>query len=166
MRNTDRAPKVNAHNNSQAPNINHVVVALFSFFKDFRGDVIRCAAKRCPPHNLHVVTREEKGREPEVADFGVHVAIEEDVSHFQVSMDDTLGVHVFDCPRYLDTVESHLRFRQAFTPFNHVHKRSIRAELEDEVCAVFEGKCAVKLNNVLMAHLRVDLQLRLKLHDS
>ena len=58
----------------------------------FRGDVVWS-----PADCSFLFLRElQLSREAEVSYFEFHTAVDEDVSHLEISMDDTIGVHVLD----------------------------------------------------------------------
>lgn len=104
-------------------------MALLALFKDLWRDVIWRATQSCPADGLHVPSGDQQGCETEIANLDIHVPVEKDVSHLEIPVDYALRVHVFNGARDLDSIEAHLRFRQALSPLNHVHQRSIRAEL-------------------------------------
>ena len=60
------------------------------FFKDLGCDVVGGAADGFFAVSLVF----DFGAETEIADFGVHELVDEDVTEFEVSMDDTLGVNI------------------------------------------------------------------------
>lgn len=106
-----------------------MIVPLLSLFENFRGNIVRRAAERCPAHHLHVLARKKQRGESKVTDLGVHILVEKNVSDLEVAVNDTLGVHVLDSAGNLDTVKAHLGLCQAFTPLDHVHQRTIRTQL-------------------------------------
>lgn len=134
-----------------------------SLLQDLGGNVIRRAAKRGPPDGVHVVTSNQQGSQTKIADLGIHVLIEENVAHLQIAMYDALPVHVFDCPSDLYGVETDFGLGQPFPLLYHLHQRAVWTELEDEICATLESERSVKLHDVRVPHLGVDLKLSLKL---
>jgi len=56
-----------------------------------------------------VVVLESSGQ-AKVADLDMEVVVEEDIAQLQVTVDDTLAVHVGDSLQQLHHVESHLGF--------------------------------------------------------
>lgn len=144
---------IHEHDNTQTPDVNHVVVAFLAFLEDLRGDIVRSPAQGSSPNGVHILASDKQCSQPKVPNLGIHVLVQENVAHLQVTVDDSLAVHVLDSAGNLDGIESDLGFRQALSPFDHIHKRPIRTQLQDEIGAVFKRERPVELDDVLLLHL-------------
>lgn len=138
-------------------------MALFALFEDFGSNVIRSSAEGRAANGVHVAARYQQRRQAKVANLCIHVRVEEDVAHFQVSVNNAFAVHVLDSAGNLHRVETDLGLGKALSALDHVHERAVGTQLEDEIGAIVEGKGSEKLDDVLVAHFRVYLQFRLKL---
>lgn len=154
----------NSHNDSQTPDIDHVIMALLALFQDLRCDVVWCSAKGRSADSVHITSCNQKSRETKVTNLGIHLRVEEDVAHLQISVDDALAMHVLDCASDLNRVEANLGFGEAFSSLHHIHEGAVGAELEGQVCRLVEGEGSEELHNVLVVHLGMDLKLGLELH--
>ena len=76
------------HDDSYRPDVDFVAVSLL--FKDFGCYIVGSATNGFFAVSLIF----DFGAETEIADFGVHELVDEDVTEFEVSMDDTLGVNI------------------------------------------------------------------------
>lgn len=152
-----------SHDDTQTPYIDHVVMASPTLLQDLGGNIVRSAAECGPSDGVHVVTSHQEGSQSEVADFRVHVPVKKNIAHLQITVDDALSMHVFNGTGNLHSVKAYFGFCQTLPPLYHLHQRSVRAELEGEVCAVVERKGAVELNDVMLSHFRVYLELGLEL---
>lgn len=141
-------------------------MALAALFENLGGNVVGRAAQRRPPHDLHVLAGEEERSQTKVANLGVHVLVEEDVAHLEIAVDNALGVHVLDGTGNLDRVEADLWLRESLSSLDHVHQGAVGAQLQDQVGAALKGEGAVELDDVLVAHLGVDLQFGLELEKA
>lgn len=151
------------HYNAQAPNVYAMVMALLPLLQDLGGDVVRGAAESGTSYGLHVSSGHHQGSEAKVANLSIHPRVEKDVAHLQVTVDDSFTVHVFDSTRNLDGVEAHFGFGETFSPLDHIHERAVGTEFKDEVCGLLKAKCAEEVDDILVLHLGVYLQLGLKL---
>ena len=85
----------------------------------FRGDVVWRAAHGLP--SLLIFFGNKHGSQAKIAQFDIHVAVEKDVAHFQVSMRDISLVEVFDCAAELNHEPAYLGQAQAFPLMDHLH---------------------------------------------
>lgn len=100
-------------------------MALLPLLKNLRSNIVWRAAQRRPSNGLHVPTSHHQRSKAEVANLGIHLVIQKDVAHFQISVNNTLAVHVFDGAGDLDGVESDFGFGEALSTLYHVHKRPV-----------------------------------------
>lgn len=141
-------------------------MTLLSLLENFGCDVIGRATQSCPSYGLHIAAGNEQSSQSKVANLGVHSVVEEDVTHLQISVNDALSMHVLDGSGDLHRVESNLGLRQPLALLDHVHKRTIGAELENKIHAVMKRERSEELDNVLLVHLRVDLEFGLELQGA
>jgi hypothetical protein len=78
-------------------------------------------------------------------------------------VDDPFGMHILDCACHLHSPKSDFWFGDIFSLLYHIHQRSIWAELQYYVGAFLIGKSTVKLDDIGVLHLGMNLELRLKL---
>lgn len=122
-------------------------------FDDFRGDIVRCAA-HCP---LFLVDELEFGGEPEIANFEIHVIIEEDVPHFKIAVDDSVAVHVLQGRNNLVHIVSCL-FDGEFLPlFYHFAESLVGTEFQDYVDVLLVFEDGIKFYDVLLVQRLVNL---------
>jgi len=74
-----------------------------------------------------------EGGEAEISDFEVHVVVDEDVFKFQVSVNDTLAVHVLEHIAHLREEETAAVFAHASKSLAQVEKETTGNELEKNV---------------------------------
>ena len=103
--------------------------------KNFGGDIVGSTTERSPSAILPVLASHQERSKPEVTNFDIHVFIQEYVSHLEIPMNDTSGVHILDSSCYLDRPKPYLGFCNIFSLLNHVHQGAIGAELEHNECA-------------------------------
>lgn len=126
--------------------------------KDLRGNVVWRPAECCSSTSLPVFSRHEESCETKVADLHIHILVQEDVSHLEITVDDAFGVHILDRTSHLDRPESYLGLRDKLPLLDHVHQRSIWAEFQNDVCAFLKGKRSVELDDIGVVHLGMDLE--------
>ena len=78
------------NNDSNAPDIDLEVISFA--LENFRGDVVGSPTNRAFKFPLEF----ELGCESEITNLDIEVLIDEDVSEFQISVDDVLGVQELD----------------------------------------------------------------------
>ena len=103
--------------------------------KDFGSNIIGSAAERSPSAVLPVLASHQECSKSEVANFDIHVLIQEYVSHLEISMNDASGMHILDSSCNLDRPKPHLGLRNIFPLLDHIHQGTIRAEFEHNICA-------------------------------
>lgn len=138
-------------------------MSLPSLLENLWSDVVGSSAKSCATNCLHVPTSYQQRSEAEIANLGVHLSIQKDVSHFQITVNDSFVVHVLDGASDLNCVEANFGLSETLPSLNHIHERTIRANFENQVCALVERKGAEEFDNVLLPHLGMYLELGLEL---
>src|SRR3569833_279384 len=118
----------NLHNDPQAPDVHHMVMASLPFLQDLGGYVVWSTTERRSANRLHVLARHQQGGQAKVPDLGVHMLVQEDVAHLEVAVDHALGVHVLDGACNLDGIVPDLGLRHTASPLDHIHERPIRAQ--------------------------------------
>ena len=78
-------------------------------------------------------------------------------------MDNAFGVHVLDRASHLDRPKSYLWLGNVFSFLDHVHQRSIGTKLQNDVCALFVRECSMKLDDIRVVHLGMNLEFCLEL---
>ena len=136
---------------------------LLALFQDLGRDVVGRATEGASPVLRVLLVRDQEGSEAKVADLDVHMLVEEDVPHLQISVDDVLVMHVFDGAAGLDEIRAHLWLREVPSPPDHVHHGPVVAETKDDVGALGKREGAVELDDVGVMHLRVNLEFCLEL---
>lgn len=140
-----------------------MIVTQLALLQNLRCNVVGCATQRRSSDGVHVFASDKQCSQAEITNFGIHMRVEEDVAHLQITMNNAFSMHVLDGTSDLDGVEARFGFGQTLSSFNHVHQRTVGAKLEDKIGAIGEGKGAVKLDDVLVSHLGMDLKFCLKL---
>lgn len=138
-------------NNSSGPDVYLIRVPYCSLYY-FRSNIIRC-----PTHSpLFLITELKLGSESKIPDFQIHVIIEENVTHFEIAVNNTITMHVLQRRDNLQHKISCLFDGQFFSLFYHLTQCLVSAELEYnvDILGVFED--AVELDNVLMVESLVD----------
>ena len=141
-------------------------MALASLFQDLGGDVVRSTTQRRPADGLHILASYKQSRKPKITNLCVHMPVEEDVTHFQVPMDNSFGVHVFYGTGNLHGIETDLGLGDTLPAPDHVHQRAIGTQLQYKIGTIIEGEGSQKLDNVVVPHLGVDLELGLELKEN
>ena len=112
---------------------------------------------------MHISTCHQESGKSKIANFRVHLGIEKDVAHLQITVDDTFAVHVLNRTSDLDRVETDLGLGETFPSLHHIHQGTIGTQLENQVGAPFVGKSSQELDNILVLHLGMNLELGLEL---
>ena len=114
---------------------------------------------------MHISTCHQKSGKPKITNLCVHLGIEEDVAHLQISVDNAFAVHVLNRTSDLDRVETDLGLGETFPSLHHIHQGTIGTQFENQVGAPFERKGSQELDNILVLHLGVNLELGLELDE-
>ena len=93
--------------------------------QDFGGDVVRCPAQ-CSS-TLLILFRHDHGRETKVPYFDIHVVVQEEVPHLQVSMGNMPLMKILNSSAELDHDPSHFRQTERLPLPDHVHNRAVGA---------------------------------------
>lgn len=123
--------------------------------QDLGGDIVGRAADGL----LDLALVFDPGGEPEVADLGVHLVVDEDVAQLEVPVDDGLRVDVDQGLDHLLDVYPGLVLGYPLPPLDQVLQRIVPTVLEQDVdiLAILEG--LDELNDVLVLEGPVNLYL-------
>lgn len=102
-----------------------MIVTASSLLKDLGRNVIGGATQRSSSDGVHVISRHHKSSQAEVANLGVHVLIQKDIAHLQITVYNALLVHVLDRAGNLYCIETHLGLCQALSLLDHLHERTV-----------------------------------------
>ena len=101
--------------NANAPVVNFIRMAIGAL-KDLRGQVIRSSTDG----TLTLALVKDLSSKAEIADFELHALSQEEISKFEISMDDILLVDVLDTTNELMDVVAGLNFGQTFASANQI----------------------------------------------
>lgn len=141
------------------PSINLEAMAIGSIKQHFRCDIVRGTTNSFFP----LARALNEGSEPKVTDFDVHIYIEEQVSQFEITMDDLVRVHVMACSNELHHEVSCFWLGEAPAATEHVHERAAWAKLECHVDILFIFKTILETHDVGMFKCAVNLDLGIQL---
>lgn len=102
--------------------------------------------------------------ESKVANFDIHVRIQEEVAKFEITMDDLVRVHVVTSSNELNHEESSLRFSEAATAAKHIHERTARAQLQRHVNIGFIFETLLEADDIGVLEGLVDLDFGVQLN--
>jgi hypothetical protein len=101
--------------------------------------------------------------EPKIADFDIHIYIEEQVPQFKITVDDLVRVHVVTCPNELYHKVSCFWLGEAPPATEHVHQRTTWAKFECHVDILVIFKTILETHDVGMFERAVNLNLGVQL---
>jgi hypothetical protein len=130
-----------------------------SIEEHLRGNIVRRPTYRLLP--LAGVLNES--RKPKVANLDVHIRVQEEVTKFQIPMDDLVSVHVVACADELDHEKASFGFGESATAAQHVHERSRGAELKRHVDIVIVFEALLEVDDVGVLERAMDLNFCVKL---
>ena len=114
---------------ADGPGVNFKGVAVGGVEEDLRSNVVGGAAYGL----LALSWVFDEGGEAKVAHFEVHGGVEEEVTEFEIAVDNLVSVHVVACTGKLDDVEAGFGFSEAAATAQEVHERTAGAEFESHV---------------------------------
>lgn len=147
--------KKRVNDNSKRPHINFIGMSIFSF-EDFRRNII---GRTTNGFLLFTFEFNLRGK-AKITKLENHVITKEEVSEFEISMDDLIRVEVLECVNDLEHVDLRFEFRDALTSLDEFVERLVRAELEKNVhvFCVFENM--FELHDVLVMETLMDFDFR------
>jgi hypothetical protein len=89
--------------------------------------------------------------------------VEEKISHLQVSVRNIRFMKVLHCAAKLDHEPSNFWYRKTSPFLHHIHHRTIRTQVKDNVCTLFKSKCSMKATNMWVSQFGMNLELGTKL---
>lgn len=146
-------------NNTDGPSIDFEAVTVCCVEKNFWGDVIWGTANGLLPFT-RVLNKRSKAK---VTDFDVHVGVEEQITEFEVTVNDLVRVHIVACTDELYQKEACFWFCEATPATEHVHERATVTEFEGHVYVVIIFETFVKADDVWMRKGAMDLYFRVEL---
>ena len=95
--------------NTDGPGVHFEAVTICSIEEHLRSDIIRCAADGF----FAFAGVLDQSSEPEIPDLDIHARIQKQISKFEVTMNDLVGVHIMASPYELYHKESDLGVGEA-----------------------------------------------------
>ena len=114
---------------ADGPSVDFEAVTVCGVKEDFWSDIVWSSANSF----FALSGTFDEGSEAKVADFDVHVVIEEEVSEFEVAVDDLVRVHVVTGADELYHEVTGFAFSETAATTEHVHEGTASAELECHV---------------------------------
>ena len=120
-------------------------MALFTF-EDFRSNIIRCTTNRSLPFSIEL----KFGSEAKVADFDFHLIVQEEIAQFEVSVDNSMRMQVFDGITKLCHVALYFQFMESLAPTEELVERLTLAQLKNYINVFSIFKEMLKPYNIRM----------------
>ena len=133
-------------NNTNGPGVHLKAVAVDGVEQYFRSNIVRRSANCL----LSLSGILDQRCETKVSYFYVHASVKEQVSKFQVTVDNLMGVHVVACADQLNHEDASFHLREATAPAQHVHERTGGAKFQRHVYIIVVFEAVVKGDNVGM----------------
>ena len=89
----------------------------------------------------------------------MHFLVDEKVAQFQISVDDFMAVHVFQCAYDLHNVALNLKLMQSLPPSQNLVEGLIVAELKENIDIVMIFEEMLKTDDMLVPQTPVNLDL-------
>lgn len=140
---------------AQRPDVHFVGVSRFPL-QHLRRNVVGCPANSALAFPVEV----NLGCESEVADLDLHALVDEEVSEFQVAVNDSVGVQVLECAYNLHGVTLHFQLVEPLPALEQVIQRLILANFEQDVHIFGVFKKVIELAHMLVLKRTVDFYFR------
>lgn len=124
-------------------------------FKDLGSNVVRSTAN-C---SLFLSVEVEFGSQAEVAQLDFHFFVKEEVSKFEVAVNDSVRVEVLEGAYNLGGVALHFQLVQALTPLKKLVHACVLAKLEQDVDIFAVFKKVLEMANVVVLDTPMNLDL-------
>lgn len=126
---------------------------------------LRCNVVRRATYGLLAFTGAfDECSESKVANFDIHVRIQEEVAKFEITMDDLMRVHVVTSSNKLNHEESSLRFGEAAAAAKHIHERTAGAQLQRHINIGLIFKTFLEADDIWMLEGLVNLNFGVQLN--
>lgn len=120
--------------------------------EDLRRDVVGCAADCL----LDLTFGLDPGRQPKIADLGLHLIIDQDIAQFEIPMNDALLMNINQRLDHLADIHPGLMFDQPFPPLDQILKCVVPAILQQDINILLVLESVNKLNDVFVFESFVD----------
>lgn len=130
-------------------------MALFSL-QNLGRNIVRRAANS----PLTLAIELEFGGQTEISDLDFHFVVDEEVTQFEIPVDDSVTVHVLDCRADLVHVALHLELVQSLTASQQLIQRLVCAQLQQDVNVFSVFKEVLEPDDVVVVQRAMNLDFR------
>lgn len=148
-------------NNSQTPNIDFIRMTSSSI-KNFWSDIIGCTTNS----SLFFSIEFKFSSKTKISKFNFHFIIQEKISEFKISMNDSVGMEVFEWVDNLDNVTLDLEFHKSFSSLDEFIECLVWTKLKKNVDIFRVFKYVLELDYMDMVEWFMDLDFRNELLSS
>ena len=148
-------------NNPDRPNVYLEGMAVRGIKQNLWRNIIRRSAYCLLPLSRVF----DECREPEIPHFDVHIPIQEQITQFEIAMNDLVRVHVVAGSYKLEHEEPCFGLCEAPSTTKHIHERPRRAEFQRHIDIVFVLEAVQDVNDVWVVEELVNLDFCVQLLD-
>lgn len=130
------------NNDSDWPDINFIWMAFI--FKNLRSNVVWSTADGL----LLLPFIFEAGGQTEIAQFDFHIFIQEQVTEFEIPVDDFVLVQIFQGRNYLSKIVLSLHFCKSFPPFDELVEGVVCTDFQKNIHIFVIFEYMLKFDNV------------------